>query len=111
MMTAFANKVCITTPTTTTTPNPSPLPQVGSTGRVIGVEAQRNLAALAAHTAVINGQTHVQVLNAAIDSSISTCLMSVHTTTYTTLAIAITIAITIALDASRWLVKANADRI
>ena len=69
-----------------------PQHQVGSTGTVIGVEAQRNLAgffnfytllfqtftrvpAMAAHAATINELHNVKILHAAIDSSPTTCLM------------------------------------
>ena len=51
--------------------------KVGSSGLVIGIEAQRNLASIAAKNAALNGHTHVHIINAAIDSSTSTCLMAV----------------------------------
>lgn len=50
--------------------------KVGHSGRVIGIEAQRSLASIAAHNAALNGHTHVQVINAAVDSSLTTCIMS-----------------------------------
>jgi FkbM family methyltransferase len=50
--------------------------KVGPTGRVIGIEAQRSLASVAAHNAAVNGHAHVQVINAAVDSSATTCIMS-----------------------------------
>jgi FkbM family methyltransferase len=50
--------------------------KVGRNGRVIGIEAQRVLASIAAQNAVLNGHHHVQVINAAVDSSPSTCIMS-----------------------------------
>jgi hypothetical protein len=50
--------------------------KVGSYERVIGIEAQRNLASIATQTAVLNGHAHVHDINAAIDSSTSTCLMA-----------------------------------
>ena len=51
--------------------------KVGSSGLVIGIEAQRNLASMAAKNAALNGHTHVHIINAAIDSSSRTCLMAV----------------------------------
>ena len=51
--------------------------KVGSSGLVIGIEAQRNLASMAAKNAALNGHTHVHIINAAIDSSTRTCLVAV----------------------------------
>jgi FkbM family methyltransferase len=51
--------------------------KVGSSGLFIGVEAQRNLASIAAKNAALNGHKHVHIINAAIDSSSRTCLMTV----------------------------------
>lgn len=50
--------------------------KVGHSGRVIGIEAQRSLASIAAHNAALNSHSHVQVINAAVDSSLTTCIMS-----------------------------------
>ena len=50
--------------------------KVGRSGHVIGIEAQRSLASMAAYNAALNGHKHVQIINAAVDSSTSTCIMS-----------------------------------
>lgn len=50
--------------------------KVGPSGRVVGIEAQRALASIAAHNAALSGHGHVQVINAAVDSSPTTCIMS-----------------------------------